>query len=145
MVFPQTPRQRPSPRHHNITRSAQARNESKKDLSHLLRACGANVVANGKVTTQPPFQEGSVQAAVGAADLPDEAALLYQVSAALKAILRPTSPTTQTNRSSAPPVRPNRHRAPTRLGVPSDPRGTAPRFLRSVIPRMPLQYKRTIL
>ncbi len=38
--------------------------------------CGANAVANGKVTTHTPFQEGSVQAPAGDADLPDEAALL---------------------------------------------------------------------
>jgi len=79
--------------------------------------------------------------------------------------LRPTSSTTKTNRSSAPPVRPSiascgrgwicwcwrgwwcgaRHRAPTRLGVPTAPRGAGPRFLRSVISRILSQYRRTIL
>ena len=69
--------------HKNIARSAQAMYE--EAFSHLLRAlhrthpvdqlciasgCGANSVANGKVTLHTPFQEVYVQAAAGVPAVP---------------------------------------------------------------------------
>lgn len=127
-----------------------------------------------------------MQAAAGDADLPDEAALLDQVSAAMKAILnstikrpqipavchvdgtgRPDPAVLRTHRRADaaqhlrwPPAdvvdnanepivctlrqakpAPSAHQARRPIGSKRAP----PRFLRSVIPRMPLQYKRTIL